>query len=323
MRTSGLQKPYNGMQMTTWILFPVLIVQFCLFLTPTLPLPISIPFTILFLSMGMASLYFGYTTTKTDSIDTMLYQHLNGRAHSRAAKEKRAPGEENESKTKYCWVCQTNVYESSMHCKYCDKCVSTFDHHCMWLNNCIGDANYGYFYKTVWFVFLFIASHATALIIYLSLYFGGHEKTTELSRSLFGDNFKIIIVGINIGFLVLTGFAGILVIQLLWFHMSLRRQGITTYQFIIRDGQEKREHWNLMQKVNLKRKEEMKKAKEEGKCITACWVGLGAKYCKVCDPIIPMVKKEMDAEGGENVDENSSDENLAEDEKKSEKDIAR
>ena len=315
MRTNGLQKPSNGMQLTTWVLVPVLIVQFCLFLTPTLPRPISIPLTILFLSMGAASQYYGYITTKTDSIDTLLYQHLNGRPHPRAAKEQRGPGEKNESKTKYCWVCQTDVYESSMHCKYCDKCVSTFDHHCMYLNNCVGDANYATFYKTVWFVFLFIASHVAAIIIYLSLYFGGNQKTRELSDNLFGVNMPIIIVGFNIGFLVLTGFTGIFVIQLLWLHITLRRQQITTYEFIIRDGKEKREHWNLMQKVNQRRKEEILKAKEEGRCIQACWVGLGAKVCKPCDPIIPMVKKEMDEEDDENVEDYSSEENLAEDEK--------
>lgn len=270
--------------------------------------------------MGILSIYYGYTTTKTDSIDTKLYQHLNNRPHPRCAVHENGE-EDGEAKMKYCWVCQTNVYETSMHCKYCDKCVSTFDHHCMWLNNCIGDANYGYFFNTVWFTCMFIATHAVSIVVYLALYFVEHQKTRELSNNWMGANVPIVVVGFNIGFLVLTGFAALLVVQLLWFHLSLKRQNITTYQFIIRDTQQKREHWNVKQKVNQKRQEEVTKAKDAGKCMNACWIGLGAKYCKTCDPIILLVREEVDAEvAGNDDNDDSSNENLAEDEKKSEKD---
>jgi hypothetical protein len=32
---------------------------------------------------------------------------------------------------KQCWICNAQVAEPSMHCKFCDKCVYHFDHHCM------------------------------------------------------------------------------------------------------------------------------------------------------------------------------------------------
>ena len=390
MRTNGFQTPRNGMQVTTWVLFPVLTIQFCLFLTPNLPPPISIPITILFLLSGVSGVYYGYITTKTDSIDTKLYQHLNNRPHphvnsitkrkmklalEKKERETEAAGVTNQNQspsklktavgglisivrkgntqesievqqsdtesqndeaqglngdgnedeneeallpTKYCWVCQTNVYDTSMHCKYCDKCVSTFDHHCMWLNNCIGDANYGYFYKTVWSVFLFNFFHVTAQVIYLALYFSGHTETKALTIAWFNAGMPEVIIGFNIGFLVLTGSAGLLVMQLLWFHYCLRRERITTYQYIIRDGQRKREKLQLMQKVKTKRKVEVQRASDGGKCVQACWLSLGAKYCTLCDPIIPMVKDEMAALEEESDNDDSSGSNLAEDEKKSE-----
>eukprot|EP01083_Nonionella_stella_P057619 151182_1 len=360
MRTNGLEGPHNGMQISTWVLYPTLVAQFCLFLTPNLPLLISAPVTVLFICFGLGSLYYGYTTTKTDSIDTKLYQQLNNRPHPRAeAKEEkkrkkiakqlanklqdkgnnndpegvsvRTGGEhqnlnenedEEEEKTKYCWVCQTNVYENSMHCKYCDKCVSTFDHHCMWLNNCIGDANYGYFYRTVWFTTLFILSHAVTLVIYLGMYFGGNARTKELSQNWLGANLPELVVGFNIGFLVLTGAAALLVMQLLFFHLGLRREGITTYGFIIRDGQRKRENWQFKQKVQSRRRVEGQRAADEGKCVEACWVRLGAKYCTLCDPIVPMVREDIARLEQQAVDhDDSSHENLAEDEKKSEQDM--
>jgi hypothetical protein len=33
--------------------------------------------------------------------------------------------------TKQCWICDIQVGEKSMHCKFCNKCVDRFDHHCM------------------------------------------------------------------------------------------------------------------------------------------------------------------------------------------------
>lgn len=32
---------------------------------------------------------------------------------------------------KQCWICDTQVADHSMHCKFCNKCVYHFDHHCM------------------------------------------------------------------------------------------------------------------------------------------------------------------------------------------------
>ena len=230
--------------------------------------------------------------------------------------------EEVEEKTKYCWVCQTNVYEVSMHCKYCDKCVSTFDHHCMWLNNCIGDANYEYFFKTVWFLFLFSTVHVVSLIIQLSMYFGGHEGTKTLANNWLQAGVPEVVLGFNIGFLVLTLSIAVLVVQLLTFHIGLRREKITTYQFIIRDGQKKRDDWHVQQKVKQKRGQVVKTLKEDGKWVEANWTKFGAKICTPCDPIVPMVKKEMEvlkaAEEGDGDNESSSGGSPGEDEKKSE-----
>ncbi len=345
MRSNGFESPYNGMQITTWILFPILFVQFFLFITTTLPIAISIPATVLFTGFGILGSYFGYVTSKTDPIDTKLYEHINGRPHPRALEQKSkisqrgisiiSNGEDGddvenskkeEQKTKYCWVCQTDVYENSMHCKYCNKCVGTFDHHCMWLNNCIGDANYHLFFRTVCCVLLFSSTHVVALIIHLSLYFGGHESTRTLSNTWLNAGVPEIVVGFNIGFLVLTVCTVILVGQLFTFHINLRREKITTYQFIIRDGQKKREEWHLHQKVEQRRGQVIKNLNDQGKGCEAAWMKImGKSICVRCDPIVPIVKKEIQAaatadEHDDEENESSSGGSPGEDEKKSERD---
>ncbi|XP_065589460.1 palmitoyltransferase ZDHHC1 [Cyrtonyx montezumae] len=49
----------------------------------------------------------------------------------------------------HCHVCDVNVSASSKHCGSCNKCVRGFDHHCKWLNNCVGERNYWFFLNSV------------------------------------------------------------------------------------------------------------------------------------------------------------------------------
>ncbi|OXB57250.1 hypothetical protein ASZ78_016425, partial [Callipepla squamata] len=49
----------------------------------------------------------------------------------------------------HCHVCDVNVSAKSKHCGSCNKCVRGFDHHCKWLNNCVGERNYWFFLNSV------------------------------------------------------------------------------------------------------------------------------------------------------------------------------
>jgi hypothetical protein len=304
MRKNGFESPYNGMQITTWIIFPVLLAHFLIFLTPTLPAAISIPLTIVYLIAAILAGYYGYVTTKTDSMDHKLHQHLYGSPHPDADTDPASPPE---SETKYCWVCQTNVYPQSMHCKYCDKCVSNFDHHCMWLNTCVGSANYKSFFQTVVWTFLFILLHVISIIVHLSLYFIEYDKVKSLAGSWFGGaGANIILVGFNIGFLVFTAFCAFMVLQLFVFHLGLKRENITTYQYILRDTAKKRERMRLSNMVMQRRVEELEKA---GNSMEALCLKAGAlQCCMPCDPVRRLVLQELDqaAENEENGNDDRS-----------------
>lgn len=301
MRTNGFQAPCNAMQITTWVLIPLLLLHYSICITPVLPLVISLPLTILYFLTSCAATFYGYITTKTDSIDHLLYQHLHGSPHPRAVLSTAppSPAEETASnatpqtpeETKYCWVCQTNVYAQSMHCKYCDKCVSVFDHHCMWLNTCIGSANYRYFYRTVLLSFTFVTIHVISLIVHLCLYFLDDAKVRTMTSDWWVGP-GIVLIGINIGFLIFTASASFLLLQLFIFHVGLKREGITTYQYICRDSARKREKNLLANKIRQRRVEELEQA---GNSMDAIILKFGSvKICQKCDPVRKLVLQEME-----------------------------
>lgn len=303
MRRNGFQRPFNGMQITTWILLPLLLTHFFMFLTPTLPKDLSTPLTIAFGVSSLLAIIFGGVTTKTDSMDHKLYLHLNGSPHPKAKPD-------SEEETKYCWVCQTDVCHHSMHCKYCDKCVSNFDHHCMWLNTCIGAANYKTFFQTVLWTLIFVLIHVAAICLQLGLYFVGNEEVKSLANSWFdGAGAGIILVGFNIAFLVFTAFTAFMVLQLLVFHLGLMRQGITTYQYILKDTAKKREKMRFINQVREKRAEELQVA---GNGMEAFILRMGATPCCIpCDPIRKLVKQEME-QAEDNASKGNDDHSYAE-----------
>mmetsp|Transcript_39547 Transcript_39547/g.77272 ORF Transcript_39547/g.77272 Transcript_39547/m.77272 type:complete len:1011 (+) Transcript_39547:170-3202(+) len=144
--------------------------------------------------------------------------------------------------TKYCWLCETTVHSGSMHCKYCEKCVGGFDHHCQWLNTCIGSSNYRYFGGAVasvaFFLTWFTACECVAVVYAESDRRGGGGEGSMYGSSESVRTFLVVANAVNLGFgLLLLGTIG----QLLWFHIKLRRMGLTTYEFILVDGRRRRE----------------------------------------------------------------------------------
>lgn len=342
MRSHGFESPHNAMQISTWVLLPALIIHFALFVTTTLPIGLSIPLSIIYFSLAIASAHYTYVTTKTDSMDERLYEHLRNEPHPNALKKKaeaakkkeelvkkkeevarkkaaiRNKGaesaddtnethdeedledpeeeEEPEEEVKYCWVCQTEVHVQSMHCKYCDKCVSNFDHHCMWLNTCIGSENYATFFRTVWCLTLLTITHVIALTLYLIGYFMRIWGIRERSEWIKEDCPEII-MGINLGVGVFTLLVVGMVMQLLVFHQELQRDGLTTYQFIMKDSQVKREKAIISSRVKERRQVELTKIENEGGSFfekTSIQMG-GMKVCRPCDPVRKGILEEKGA----------------------------
>jgi hypothetical protein len=77
----------------------------------------SIPVTLVVFGFAAAATYFGYRTMAVDPADPRL---LGGQEDI-----------QQDDPTKQCWICDVQVHEQSMHCKFCNKCVDHFDHHCL------------------------------------------------------------------------------------------------------------------------------------------------------------------------------------------------
>jgi len=141
----------------------------------------------------------------------------------------------------YCFLCQVSVKRRSKHCKVCKKCVDEFDHHCVWLNNCVGVRNYSLFLfsigSTCAFVTVQLCGAAAALAVISSndtesgwpaVAARLKERTSfQLGRETHG-----VLVGV---LLVANIPVWALITQLCAFHVQLRREGLTTYDYILRE----------------------------------------------------------------------------------------
>lgn len=283
-RTNGFQRPFNAMQAVTWILLPLLIIQFIVCISPVFPLSASVPTTILYLIFSGCSAYFGFKACATDPIDPRLTNEHCAENHQ--------DDTHIEPDTKYCWVCETRVGIKSMHCKFCNKCVATFDHHCQWLNTCIGEKNYGYFYKAVVSTCLFVLTHTIMSVVTIGLYYGRVGKFKKRTDEIYGIN-KPAMIYIIISFAAVTLTSTLLVGQLWHFHITLKRQGLTTYAYIVKDNAKRRDKFKANMTIKRKRTLEINKAKREGRTWDTLRLRIGEKlrpcdpYCCItCDPLM-------------------------------------
>lgn len=127
-----------------------------------------------------------------------------------------------------CPICHQKVPDSSKHCGNCNKWVPGFDHHWQWLNTWIGQKNYKFFILFVIFYSLF---GILVIIQGMSVIVGQNEESTML----YGDQGQTVryLVAIICALLVILSLPVLIFwIGLLWFHIYLRINNLTTYEFI-------------------------------------------------------------------------------------------
>ncbi|GAX27773.1 hypothetical protein FisN_13Hh124 [Fistulifera solaris] len=318
-RRNGFSTPYSVPQIAAWIALVLSFLEFILFVSPLMPLEISIPVTIYFVALIVGVVYFGSRTQLMDPIDLHLfndlralsqedstnnasdYFHITGKClpqlYQRLNPEITSLPEE---EMKQCWICETMVADHSMHCKFCNKCVYHFDHHCMWLNTCVGSHNYKDFFRTMCFIFAMEVSH---FVIHLVLLIMSFVDDSDIADDWIVDGFAELVYAVLLFFALFNVVSILLIGQLLQFHVGLQRDGITTYQYIVRDHKRKRERLRLEDELRGQRTQKIVAAREQGKLLEVMRLRIGDQCrsagCEMCDPLtLPEPNPEPDPEAG-------------------------
>ena len=137
----------------------------------------------------------------------------------------------------FCYYCRATVAKSARHCAVCDKCVVGFDHHCRWLNTCIGAKNYRYFVAFVTIVFSAVTFQGVvSLFVFISCLVDSafYKERLRIAYGTACIPAYLVFLGISIFFL---GVAVCASGDLLLFHIYLRFEGISTYEYVKRKRQ--------------------------------------------------------------------------------------
>lgn len=155
-RLNGLTPPYSAPQIAAWVAMALTILEYCIVVAPVLHPAAIAPITIVFLGIVGAVLNFAAKAILTDPMDVHVIQELREKQSLPTSDFSAATGATTPDLTrleriyctfnlerhtqhciptnelmKQCWICDMQVADHSMHCKFCNKCVYKFDHHCM------------------------------------------------------------------------------------------------------------------------------------------------------------------------------------------------
>lgn len=221
-RRNGFEWPLHPLQVTSWIVFGLDVLSFCIFGIPLIEtvgakLLVSVCYVISVAALVISAI----RATGSDPVDPHVLDPT-------------AQIQEKEC-LPYCTTCNVPVYPRTKHCRVCNKCIKVFDHHCMWLNNCVGDLNYRAFAMSILSVAVM-----TGIVLHISIYLLVDCLTSEESfekrlseNPIFGDFPKdgalvtlCIMICVNLPLFFLD-------MQLIVLHIFLTWNQLTTYEYIM------------------------------------------------------------------------------------------
>lgn len=150
------------------------------------------------------------------------------------------------------------------------------------------------------FIFAMEASHFVIHVVLLIVSFSGNS---EIADEWLVDGLAELVYAVMIFFTLFNVVSILLIGQLLHFHIGLQRDGITTYQYIVRDHKMKRERLRLEDELRGQRAQKIAVAREQGMSIQVMRLRIGnecrAAGCVMCDPLtLPEPNPEPDPEAG-------------------------
>jgi hypothetical protein len=259
-RINGFDSPPDPLQISTWCLFPLILVHYYAFIYFLLwdYLEARIILTTFFTVFAVATGVSVVLTCLTDPADDVL-------CCDSATTPQQLPADSNDQI--YCYLCEVYVHHTSKHCRYCDKCVRRFDHHCKWLNTCIGEKNYSFFLAIVFFVFMLVVE---SFSLSLALSIESFAFPSSFHARVIGDNHFQSYLGSEISLIALQTLLIasffllflllLMIMQLGGFHMMLTWRGLTTYDFIVSEQKRAREAESERMKKRMEKQQEQSKS---------------------------------------------------------------
>jgi len=226
MRQNGCQPPFSWAQVSTWILLILMVGTFYgLVIPPLHQFELKITVALLFGIFAGIAVMSAFIVSSIDPCDDQIQGITSSVNTERGGNI-------------YCHFCSAHVKRSSKHCTYCNKCVEEYDHHCIWLNNCVGKKNYRQFFVSIVFTCAFTCLELAMLVYNVIQYFNDIGLYEKDIHDTYGPNVHpLALFVLNWVFIILLVPVAFLIGQLVCLHTHLCREGITTYEYIIREDQ--------------------------------------------------------------------------------------
>lgn len=222
-RRHGFTCPQHPLQLCSWVVVASSAVVCFIVILPLLPDYLKPVFAA---SLGVATFSLFLSTllaTCVDPTDRMVLSLAENPPEYQA----------------FCSICDHQVSLTAKHCRQCNRCVRGFDHHCKWLNNCVGDRNYALFIWTIVSLQLFCALAVTsAALTLVQITLDKNDSSKKLDSVYSSDHlhtwltFICVLLAVHSCIFLANGY-------LICFHIWLRLQGLTTYEYICRQKKEK------------------------------------------------------------------------------------
>jgi palmitoyltransferase len=218
VKRHGFMCPLHPLQTCSWVLVVYSMAVCFIVILPLLPDFFKSGFAVSLSIACVSLLLSALLTTCIDPTDPM------------AAKRKKP--DENAEFRAFCSICNCRVSLNAKHCGQCNRCVDGFDHHCKWLNNCIGHRNYELFIWTVvsMEVFSILAIiFASITLTHITL---DTDDFSERLDSVYSIDHLDTLIGLLAFLLLINGLIFMANGHLLCFHIWLRWQRLSTYEYI-------------------------------------------------------------------------------------------
>ena len=246
MGKHGCIRPFDELQIISWIVFPIFVIAYGCLVAPPLSLTIQVPISILFGTIVLFLFIAASKTTLSDSGDPQVYYGIQQLQDPERNTHWWVEG------SKKCHVCKVHRQPLSEHCRVCNKCVETFDHHCKWLNTCIGSQNYQIFFTTLSLATLQVSLHFCLIVVQLIAYGASTNFQDQVQISMnatLGESGHIVWLILQCIVCVLLGIFSYLLFDLFKFHIGLIRHDDTTFDYFKNQNRRQRS-------INLRKKQQ-------------------------------------------------------------------